>query len=81
MTYLGLSCFTATATAALYCRRALQRMGVPLDQSETLFSIIDANKMGEVPMRSDRIIRTVYILYSLFIRQSYKEIESIYIHI
>lgn len=29
-------------------RRALQRMGVPLDQSETLFDIIDSNKTGEV---------------------------------
>lgn len=29
-------------------RRALHRMGVPLDQAETLFDIIDSNKMGEV---------------------------------
>lgn len=29
-------------------RRALQRMGVPLDQSETLFDIIDSGNTGEV---------------------------------
>ncbi|CAJ1391918.1 unnamed protein product [Effrenium voratum] len=29
-------------------RRALHRMGVPLDQAETLFDIIDAGKKGEV---------------------------------
>jgi len=29
-------------------RRALQRMGVPLDQAETLFDIIDSSRTGEV---------------------------------
>ena len=34
-------------------RRALHRMGVPLDQAETLFDIIDSNKMGEAQMDHD----------------------------
>ena len=44
-----------------HCRRALHRMGVPLDQAETLFDIIDSNKMGEAQMDHDGRSRNQFL--------------------
>lgn len=50
-------------------------MGVPLDQAETLFDIIDSNKMGEAQMDHDGRSRNQFLPQDHFYWESCPDVN------